>query len=187
MGILDTKVAVITGGTRGLGLAIAMAYAREGASVVIASRSSKSVEAAVQQLKDVGAKAAGIAIDVSDLAQVEDLANYAVSQFGRIDVWVNNAGTAGPYGATLGYTPEAFRQVLDTNITGVYNGSRTAMQVFLKQGSGKLTTSSGMATIVRWPGKMLMHPAKPGDVPLQKAWQMRPKTAVLEYSPSIRG
>jgi len=155
--------------------------------VVIASRSSNSVEAAVQQLKDVGAKAAGIAIDVSDLAQVEDLANYAVSQFGRIDVWVNNAGTAGPYGATLGYTPEAFRQVLDTNITGVYNGSRTAMQVFLKQGSGKLTTSSGMATIVRWPGKMLMHPAKPGDVPLQKAWQMRPKTAVLEYSPSIRG
>lgn len=143
MGILDTKVAVITGGTRGLGLAIAMAYAREGATVVIASRSSQSVEAAVQQLREMGAKATGIAIDVSDLAQVESLAKYALSQFGRIDVWVNNAGTAGPYGATLGYTPEAFRQVLDTNITGVYNGSRTAMQVFLKQGSGKLINILG--------------------------------------------
>ena len=143
MGILDGKVAVITGGSRGLGLGIALEYARAGASMVIASRSSKSVEAAVQQLKDVGAKAAGIAIDVSDLAQVEDLANYAVSQFGRIDVWVNNAGTAGPYGATIGYTPDAFLQVVDTNIMGVYYGSRTAVEYFLKQGSGKLINVLG--------------------------------------------
>lgn len=143
MGVLDGKVAVITGGTRGLGMGIAMAFAREGAAVVVASRSSESVEAAVQQIRSIGGKSTGLAVDVANLAQVESLARHAISQFDRIDIWVNNAGTAGPYGSTLGYTPEAFNQVLATNILGVYHGSRTAMPVFLQQGSGKLINILG--------------------------------------------
>ncbi len=143
MGILNGKVAVITGGTRGLGLGIAMAFARAGAAVVVASRSQKSVETAVQQIGETGGKASGIAIDVSNLAQVESLASYAVDHFGRLDIWVNNAGTAGPYGPTLGNTPEAFSQVVETNILGVYHGSRTAMQHFLTQRSGKLINILG--------------------------------------------
>lgn len=143
MAVLAGKVAVITGGTRGLGLAIARAYAAEGAAVVVASRSQKSVDAAVSLLKAGGARASGLAIDVSDLAKVEALAKHAVQTFGRIDIWVNNAGIAGPYGPTLGFSPEVFNQVIQTNIVGVYNGSRTALKIFMGQKSGKLINVLG--------------------------------------------
>ncbi len=140
MDLLYDKKAVITGGTRGLGLAIARAYIAEGASVLVASRSQAAVDDAVREL---GEKASGFAADVTDLAQVEALADYAVKTFGRIDIWVNNAGTAGPYGPTLDLAPDAFYQVIQTNIVGVYNGSQAAMTRFLAQGSGKLINVLG--------------------------------------------
>jgi NAD(P)-dependent dehydrogenase (short-subunit alcohol dehydrogenase family) len=140
---LNGKVAVITGGTRGLGLAIARGLAAEGAAVVVASRSQKSVEAAVAELTRQGYRAIGMDMDVADLAQVEALADLAQKTFGRLDIWVNNAGVAGPYGPTVDFTPEAFYQVIQTNIVGVYNGSRTAMRYFLGQGSGKLINILG--------------------------------------------
>jgi glucose 1-dehydrogenase len=143
MELLAGKVAVVTGGTRGLGLGIAQALAAEGAAVVVASRSLKSVDEAVKSLKKEGFQSAGMALDVCNLAQVEDLAALALKEFGRLDVWVNNAGTAGPYGPTIDFSPEAFNQVVQTNILGVYYGSRTAVKHFLRQGSGKLVNILG--------------------------------------------
>lgn len=143
MGLLVGKVAVITGGTRGLGLGIARAMAAEGAAVVVSSRSPAGVECAVNALKEEGFRAAGLAADVSSLAQVEALAACALKTFGRLDIWVNNAGTAGPYGPTLAFNPEVFYRVMQTNMTGVYHGSRTAMRHFLEQGSGKLINVLG--------------------------------------------
>jgi len=140
---LQDRVAVITGGTRGIGLAIARALAAEGAAVVVASRSAASVEAAIANLRTQGFRAAGMALDVANLAQVEELAGLAMQEFGRLDIWVNNAGTAGPYGPTVDFKPEEFMQVIQTNIVGEYNGSRTAMRHFLKQGSGKLINMLG--------------------------------------------
>jgi glucose 1-dehydrogenase len=143
MGLLDGKVAVITGGTRGLGLSIARALARVGASVVVASRSQEAVNTAVQLILAEGGKASGMAVDVARPEEVQGLAEHAVSHFGRLDIWVNNAGTAGPYGPTLDFDPKDFNQVVQTNILGVYNGSRTAMQVFISQHSGKLINVLG--------------------------------------------
>ena len=143
MGVLDGKVAVITGGSRGLGLGIAQAFTRAGAAVVIASRSQSSVDAAVQQLRAGGRRASGMALDVADLHQVDSLAAFALSEFGRLDIWVNNAGQAGPYGPTLGFDPQDFYSVVQTNILGVYNGSRAAMQHFTAQHSGKLINVLG--------------------------------------------
>ncbi len=143
MGILDGKVAVVTGSTRGLGLGIAQAFAAEGAAIMLASRSQQSVDAAVQQFKSAGQRAAGLAVDVGDLAQVEALVQTAVQHFGQLDIWVNNAGIAGPYGPTMGFAPETFYQVVQTNIIGVYNGSRAAMRHFLSQHSGKLINMLG--------------------------------------------
>ena len=143
MGNLQDKVAVITGGTRGLGLAIAQAYAAEGAAVVVASRSAEAVDQAVRDWLTTGANARGRAVDMGRLEEVEALAELAVQAFGRIDIWVNNAGTAGPYGPTLEISPQAFNQVVQTNILGVYYGSRVALKHFLPQRSGKLINLLG--------------------------------------------
>jgi glucose 1-dehydrogenase len=143
MGSLSNKVAVITGGTRGLGLAIAQAYAREGAAVVIASRSARSVDQAVHLLKQQGAQAEGMACDVSDHAQVQALADRAVSTFGRFDIWVNNAGLGAPYGPSADVPADRFEAVLKTNIWGNYYGSIVALQYFVLRGSGKLINLLG--------------------------------------------
>jgi NAD(P)-dependent dehydrogenase (short-subunit alcohol dehydrogenase family) len=143
MAVLEGKVAVVTGSTRGLGLAIAQAFAGAGAAVVVASRSPASVEAAVQQIRAAGGKVYGMAVDVGNLDQVKALAGFAIEKFGRLDIWVNNAGTAGPYGPTMGNDPQMFSRVIETNILGEYYGSRTAMAHFLKQGSGKLINMLG--------------------------------------------
>jgi glucose 1-dehydrogenase len=143
MGSLDNKIAVITGGSRGLGLAIAQAYAREGAAVIIASRSIRSVDQAVLLLKQQGARVDGIACDVSDRAQVQALADRAVNLFSRFDIWVNNAGLGAPYGPSADVPSDRFEAVLKTNIWGNYYGSLVAMHHFVPHGSGKLINLLG--------------------------------------------
>jgi glucose 1-dehydrogenase len=141
--VLQNKVAVITGASRGLGLAMARAFAREGASVVLASRTSAAVEQVVEELTVQGKPAAGMACDVSDPLQVEALARLAEEHFGRIDIWVNNAGVSAPYGPTPGVQPQDFLKTCQTNIFGTYHGSMAAMKRFQKQGSGKLINLLG--------------------------------------------
>jgi glucose 1-dehydrogenase len=143
MRTLEGKVAVVTGGTRGFGLAIASALADAGAAVMVASRSQPSVDDAVSRLRAQGHRSSGLIVDVSDILQVQALADRTLQEFGQFDIWVNNAGTAGPYGPTVDLTPEAFCTVIETNILGVYNGSRTAMRHFLAQRSGKLINILG--------------------------------------------
>jgi glucose 1-dehydrogenase len=141
--ILAGKVGVITGGTRGIGLAIAETFARQGASVVISSRSTDSVGHAVEQLKKATDQVIGRACDVRDLAQVQALAQAAVQRYGRIDIWVNNAGISGPYGPTIDIAPDRFVEVVNTNVIGVYNGSMIAARHFSSNNSGKLINVVG--------------------------------------------
>jgi NAD(P)-dependent dehydrogenase (short-subunit alcohol dehydrogenase family) len=142
-GLLEGKVAVITGGTRGLGLAIAQAYAREGAAVVVASRTSRSVDQAVTGLAEEGLRVTGQPVDVGELSQVEELSLHALRTFGRLDVWVNNAGQSAAHGPTIHVPPEEVSQVIHTNITGAYHGSLVAMRHFLPQDRGKLINVLG--------------------------------------------
>jgi glucose 1-dehydrogenase len=144
MGLLNGKIAVVTGSTRGLGLAIARAYAAEGAAVVISSRSEEDVQNTVSQLKTGGFNAAGLKVDVTDLSQVNQLAEFSVNTFGKMDIWVNNAGMAGPYGPTVGVDPRIFVGVTQTNILGTYYGSMAALRHFQKTGRGKLINVLGM-------------------------------------------
>ncbi len=143
MGILQGKVAVITGSSRGLGYAIAETYAREGASVVLAARTKKAVDEAVKELQAKGYQATGIACDVGDYDQVKALADHAVNTFGKIDIWVNNAGVAGVYGPTAHIPRERIESVIRTNINGTYYGSIVALEQFLPRKSGKLINLLG--------------------------------------------
>ncbi|MBI1276697.1 MAG: SDR family NAD(P)-dependent oxidoreductase [Anaerolineaceae bacterium] len=143
MGILEGKVAVITGSSRGLGLAMAEVYAREGASVVLAARTKKDVAEAVKELQAKGYNAAGASCDVGEYEQVKALADYAVTAFRKFDIWVNNAGVAGVYGPTAHIPRERFERVIRTNINGTYYGSIVALEHFLPQKSGKLINLLG--------------------------------------------
>ncbi len=143
MGQLDGKVAVITGSSRGLGAAIAAAYAREGAAVVLSARGADRLNQTVQALIAQGGKAAAFAADVGDPAQVEALADFAVQTFGKIDIWVNNAGVSAVYGPTAEIPRGSFERVISTNILGTYYGSLAALDRFTAQGSGKLINLLG--------------------------------------------
>jgi glucose 1-dehydrogenase len=143
MATLQDRVIVITGGTRGLGLAVARACADEGAQVVISSRSAEAVERAVGELRSAGRTATGMPCDVTELAQVEALAAHATESFGRFDVWVNNAGYSAPYGPTAHVPPQLFLRSIQTNIIGSYHGSIVALRAFLPQERGKLINVLG--------------------------------------------
>jgi glucose 1-dehydrogenase len=140
---LEGKTAVITGSSRGLGFAIAEAMAKAGASVILAARTEATLKRSVEALEKQGYSVAGLVCDASNLEEIEALAKAAIAKFGRLDIWVNNAGIGAPYGSTASIAPKRFKDVVDTNILGVYYGSLTAMKHFLAQGSGKLINLLG--------------------------------------------
>ena len=143
MNTLSGKVAVITGASRGLGQAIAVLFAHEGAQVVLSARSQQAIEQTATGLRSEGLAASTFVCDISDPQQVEALAHFAIKTYGHFDIWVNNAGMAGPYGATYDLSPEQFLSVLRTNMFGVYHGSMLAMRHFLPRKSGKLINILG--------------------------------------------
>ncbi len=143
MAVLQGKVAVITGSTRGLGRAIARRYAEAGASVVLSSRSQDAVEQIAAEFEADGLVAAGMVCDVGDSARVQALADFTLEQFGSFDIWVNNAAISGPYGPTVQIPQAAFESVVQANILGLYYGSMVAMRHFLPKREGKLINILG--------------------------------------------
>jgi NAD(P)-dependent dehydrogenase (short-subunit alcohol dehydrogenase family) len=143
MGRLDEKVAVITGGTRGIGYAITHAYALEGARVVLCSRHPESVSRAVSSLQSEGLQARGIPADASSRLDLQNLMAHALLEFGQLDIWINNAALGAPYGPTWLVEEETFEKVLQVNILGAYYGSILAVRHFIAQGSGKLINMLG--------------------------------------------
>ena len=139
---LAGRVAVVTGSSRGLGLAMAGVLGRHGATVVLASRSSSDVAAAVERLRAEGIDAWGRSCDVGRILDVEALRDEAL-RHGSLDIWVNNAGTSGVYGPTAATPIDDFERVVQTNILGTFHGSRVALPVFLDQGHGDLVNLYG--------------------------------------------
>ena len=140
---LTGNVIVITGSTRGLGLAIAQACSQAGAAVVVSSRHAAAVAATVDAICAAGGQATGAACDVGNLSQVVALRDLALTRFGRLDAWVNNAGISGVYGPTLDVPVSAFENIFRTNILGTYYGSIVALQHFVDQRRGKLINMLG--------------------------------------------
>ena len=136
------RVAVVTGSSRGLGFAMARVLGRNGAAVVLASRSGPDVAAAVKRLRSEGIGASGRACDMAEWADVEALREAALA-LGTLDIWVNNAGVSGVYGPTASTPVDDFERVVRTNILGTFHGSRVALPVFLSQGHGDMVNVYG--------------------------------------------
>ncbi|WP_238613330.1 SDR family NAD(P)-dependent oxidoreductase [Candidatus Oscillochloris fontis] len=143
---LAGKVAVITGSTRGIGRAIAERYGQAGARVVISSSKPEAVNQALLEMRAQGIVCEGMTCDVSDLVQVQALAQRAISVFGQIDMWVNNAGISGPFGPILDVPPEEWRRVIEVNVLGTYHGCISVLPHMIERREGKIINVSGGGT-----------------------------------------
>jgi short-subunit dehydrogenase len=131
------SVVVITGASSGIGRAAALRFAGKGARLVLAARGAKALETVARECRKRGAKAIAVPTDVTDPDAVEELAARAVREFGRLDVWVNNAAV-GAFGRLSEVPPKEFQRVLDVNISGYVNGARAALTRLAAQNSGVL-------------------------------------------------
>jgi 3-oxoacyl-[acyl-carrier protein] reductase len=138
---LKGKIAIVTGGTRGIGRAIAEALLREGLSVCIAARNQDEVDKAASELGD---NAFGFACDVRDYEQVTGLVAYTIMELGGVDILVNNAGI-GIFETVEQTSPEAFRAVLETNVFGVFYCCHEAIPEMRRRGGGYIINISSLA------------------------------------------
>ncbi len=137
MNSLQDRVAVVTGASTGIGAAIAQAFAAAGARVVLAARSQDKLAALVAAITATGGKAVAVAADVTSEADVAHLFAATQSAFGPLDILVNNAGIAAP-GKTEELAPDAWRRVIDVNLTGAFLCSREALAVMKPRRSGRI-------------------------------------------------
>jgi len=139
---MDRKTVVITGSTRGIGLAAALHCFRSGASVVISSEDEIDLEDALAGFGG-DTRAAGVVCDVAKREDVKKLRDTALKKFGAVDVWINNAGMAAPSGNTDEVSMDRGTRLIETNILGAYYGSMTAVRLFKRQGHGRLINMLG--------------------------------------------
>jgi len=162
---LTDAVVVITGASSGIGRATALAFAGCGAKVVLAARREERLQAVAQECEDLKAEALVIPCDVTNPAEVQDLADRVVSRFGRINVWVNNAGVTA-FGRTDEMPYDVYRRVLETNLLGSVHGARAALAQFRRQGRGVLINVSSMAGKIGHPYMSAYSASKYGVVGL---------------------
>jgi NADP-dependent 3-hydroxy acid dehydrogenase YdfG len=147
---LTGDVVVVTGASSGIGRATGLAFAHRGGRVVLAARRAGALEELARQCQAAGGQALAVPTDVTDEAAVAELARRAVERFGRIDIWVNNAGVY-LLGALEATPPEAFRRVLETNFLGCVNGARAVLPRFRAQGHGVLINNASAYSHVAAP------------------------------------
>jgi 3-oxoacyl-[acyl-carrier protein] reductase len=139
----EGKVALVTGAARGIGEAIALTLAREGADVVVTDVDLEGAQRVAQEIERLGRKARAIQADVSQREAVNQLVSEAVSLFGKIDILVNNAGII-RRGTFLDHDPQDWEQVLSVNLGGTFNCAKEVVPPMIKQGEGKIINISSV-------------------------------------------
>ncbi len=165
---LKDKVAIVTGASRGIGKAAALALVSQGAKVVINyARSSDAAEATVKEITDAGGEAISLQADVSQSEQVDNLFKTTLDKFGRIDVLVNNAGITKDT-LLLRMKPEQWQAVIDLNLTGVFLCTKAVSKTMLKQRSGRIINIASVAGQMGNPGQANYSAAKAGVIGFTK-------------------
>jgi 3-oxoacyl-[acyl-carrier protein] reductase len=165
---LRDRVAIVTGASRGIGRAVALALAAEGAKVVINyARSSEAAEEVVGEITKAGGEAYAIQADVSQAEQVDELIKQTQSKLARIDIVVNNAGITRDT-LLLRMKPEDWQAVINLNLTGVFLCTQAVSKLMLKQRSGRIINLASVAGVMGNPGQVNYSAAKAGVIGLTK-------------------
>ena len=172
---LNGKVALVTGASSGIGRATALAFAREGAKVVVADVVVEGGEETVRTIKEGGGEAIFVKCDVSKATEMEALINKVVETYGRLDYAHNNAGIDGEMAPTADCTEKNWDRVIGINLKGVWLGMKYEIPQMLKQGKGAIVNTASVAGLVGFPGMPAYVAAKWGVNGLTK-------TAALEYA-----
>jgi NAD(P)-dependent dehydrogenase (short-subunit alcohol dehydrogenase family) len=173
---LDDRVAIVTGGSRGLGVAMARALAEAGANVVVASRNAQRVQAVADELQATYGRACrGFGCDVTDPQQVEATVAQVMADFGHIDVLINNAGV-NVRGPIEELSLEEFRQVQETNVTGVWLMCRAAAPHMKARRYGRVINLGSMLSVVSMPERTPYATSKGAVLQLTR-------TLALEWAP----
>lgn len=149
---LTDKVALVTGGSRGIGEAIARTYAAAGASVVVASRSQESVDAVAESIRGDGGRALGIACHTGREPQVRALVEHTVEELGGLDVLVNNAATNPHFGPVLTAEESHWDKTFEVNVKGYFFTAQAAVPAMRRRGGGKIVNVASVAGKRPWPG-----------------------------------
>ena len=169
------KVALITGGTAGIGHTTALAFAREGAKVAISGRREKEGNEVVAEIKALGGEAIFIKTDIAKDAEVKAMVEQTVAAFGRLDYAFNNAGVEQTIMATTKQTEEEFDRVMDTNVKGVWLSQKYEIAAMLNSGGGAIVNNSSVAGLIGMAGVSIYIASKHAVIGLTKA-------TALEYA-----
>ena len=166
---LEGRVILVTGGSRGIGAAIALACARAGADVAVGYNSGEEeADSIVETIRDQGRSAKSFQADVSDAGQVESMVSQVLDHFGRIDGLVNNAGVM-PESQVSEMSIDEWRRVIDVDLTGAFLCTRAALPSMLERGSGSIVMISSRLGQIGFPGVAHYSAAKAGMIALAKS------------------
>jgi NAD(P)-dependent dehydrogenase (short-subunit alcohol dehydrogenase family) len=173
----SSPIVLITGALTGIGRATALAFAREGASVVVSGRRDEAGQALAAELRTLGVRAEYLRADVRHEGEVRSLVEQTMERFGRLDVAVNNAGTEGQMGALIEQTEDNYRSTFETNVLGTLLALKHEMRVMLRQGAGAIVNLSSIAGQVGMAGASVYVASK-------HAVEGLTKSAALEGAPA---
>ena len=166
---LSNTVALVTGAGRGIGRGIALAFAREGASVIVATLDNYEANSVAGEITALDRVALPVSVDVSEEAQVAHMIQLSLDRFGRIDVLVNNVGTLELPGDLLGTTPEAWDHTMAVNVRSVYLCCRAVLPGMIARGSGRIINIASTAGLRGLPDRAVYCASKHAVVGLTKA------------------
>ena len=167
--LLADKIAVVTGASRGIGRGIALAMAREGATVVVNYNGSKErAEEVVAEIENAGGKAVAKQCNVSDFSQAKEFFAEVVKEYGRIDILVNNAGITRD-NLIMKMSEEEFQDVIDTNLGGAFNGTKFVTRPMMKQRVGRIINIASVSGVTGNMGQANYSASKAGIIGLTKA------------------